>query len=157
MKAFRFTLQPLRTLRQRQEQEAMEAYAGALLERTCALEQLQVADRHLTTAQAEWQRSAQEGCPAAEMARHALHCQTLALKRGQKQMLLNEAERKSNTALKEMLFARQQRQAVEKFLSRQRMAYDQALTREEQKFLDELAQRRVDTSLTHHFSERASL
>jgi flagellar export protein FliJ len=147
MKPFKFTLQPVRTLRLRREQEAMEKYARVLLERARALEQLAGAERALSAGQAEWQRSAQEGCCAAEMARHSSHCDLLAQRRDKQAGLLAEAERQVNAALKQMLLARQQREAVDKFLARQQLAYDRALTREEQKFLDELAQRRVEGAL----------
>lgn len=155
MKPFKFTLQSVRTVRQRHEQEAMEAYARALLERMRALAQLEDAERELSAGQAEWQRTAQQGCRAAEMARHAEHCQALSRQRDGRAALLSEAERRANAALKQMLLARQQREAVDTFLSKQQLAYDRALTREEQKFLDELAQRRPDNSLAA-FEERSA-
>jgi flagellar export protein FliJ len=157
MKAFKFTLKPLRTVRQRREQEAMEAYARALLERSRALEDLHAAERALNAGQAEWQRSAQEGCCAGDLARHAMHCQSLAQRREEKQRLVAEAEREANASLKRMLLARQERAAVDKFLDRQRLAYDRALTREEQKFLDELSQRRTETGLTCALNELPAL
>ena len=156
MKPFKFTLQPVLTVRQRREQESLEAYARALLERTRALAQLQAAERALSAAQAEWQRTAQEGCRAAEMARHAQHCQALGRRRDDCAALVAAAERKTNVALKAMLAARQQREAVDTFLVKQQLAYDRALTREEQKFLDELAQRRSGNGLAA-LEERSAL
>jgi flagellar biosynthesis chaperone FliJ len=69
--------------------------------------------------------------------------------RDEKQGLLAQAERQAQARLKHMLFTRQQREAVDKFLDRQQLAYDRALTREEQKFLDELAQRREEHGLAY--------
>jgi flagellar export protein FliJ len=135
----------------------MEAYALALFERARALKQVQFAERVLAAAQADWQHKAQGGCPAADMARYALHCQNLAGQRHEKESLFGDAERKVGSRLKEMLLARQHREAVDRFLTRQRVAYDRELGREEQKFIDELAQRRVDSGLAQRFNERADL
>jgi flagellar export protein FliJ len=157
MKPFKFTLEPLRTVRQRQERQAMEAYAMALFERARALKQVQFAERVLAAAQADWKSSANEGCPAADMSRHALHCHSLAGKYVEQQSLFDIAERTTCTRLKEMLLARQQCQAVDKFLVRQRLAYDRELTRQDQKFIDELAQRRADPGLAQGFNDKADL
>jgi flagellar export protein FliJ len=157
MKPFKFTLEPLRTVRQRQERQAMEAYAMALFERARALKQVQFAERLLAGAQVDWQRSAAEGCPAVEMSRHALHCHDLAGKCLEQHSLFNVAEQTACTRLKEMLLARQQCQAVDKFLVRQRLAYNRELSRQDQKFIDELAQRRLDPGLAQGFNEKADL
>jgi len=149
MKPFKFTLQPLRTVRQRREQEAMEQYARALLERGRAFEQLHAAERALSAAQSEWHQKAQRGCRAEEMSRYAQYCDALARVRDEKQNLLAQAGCVTQARLKGMLHARQQREAVDKFLDRQQLAYDRALTREEQKLLDELAQRREERGLVY--------
>ena len=129
----------------------------ALFERARALKQVQFAERILAAAQADWQHSANEGCPAAEMSRHALHCHNLAGKCDEHQSLFDLAEQTTCTRLREMLLARQQCQAVDKFLVRQRLAYDRELTRQEQKFIDELAQRRVDPGLAQRCNDEADL
>jgi len=149
MKPFKFTLQPLRIVRQRREQEALEEYARALLERERAFEQLHAAERSLSAAQSEWHQKAQRGCRAEEMSRYAEYCDVLARLRDEKQGMLAQAERQAQARFKHMLFTRQQREAVDKFLDRQQQAYDRALTREEQKFLDELAQRREEPGLAY--------
>jgi len=46
-------------------------------------------------------------------------------------------------ALQQMLAARQQREAVEKFRGKQRAAHDRDVQRDTQKFLDELATQRA--------------
>jgi len=48
MKSFRFTLEAVRTLRQRQEQAAMEQYAQALLARQQAVAKLEALQHELT-------------------------------------------------------------------------------------------------------------
>ncbi len=142
MKPFKFTLQALYTLRQRSENDALKVYAASLVNRARAAESVRAAEGELSAAQAAWQQQARAGCPAAEMAQHASHCQRLATQRDQRLALLGTAERKVNAALQDMLSARQRREAVEQLLDKQRRAYKAELARAEQRFLDELAQRR---------------
>ena len=65
MKAFRFTLEAVRTLRQRQEQEAQEQYAQALLARQQALNRLDAVQRELNAGFAELRAQLAKGCAAA--------------------------------------------------------------------------------------------
>jgi flagellar export protein FliJ len=157
MKPFKFSLQSLRTVRQRQEQEALEAYARALLERTQAQRALDRAQQDLNEAQMQWQQQAQQGCCAVEMARFATHCEQLARRRDQEREKLSQAERIVNTRLAATLHARQQREVVDKLQKRQRLAYDHEIARAEQQFLDDLAQRRPEASLTPVGCERSSV
>jgi flagellar export protein FliJ len=142
MKAFKFTLQPVRTVRQRREQEAMEAYSRALLDQVQAAEQLRASEAALDAAQAEWQGISRQGCCASEMVKHAAHCHSLEAKRQEKMLRLADAERKANAGLEQMLAARQQREGLDKVLAKQRAAYSRDIARADQKFIDELAQRR---------------
>ena len=50
------------------------------------------------------------------------------------------------TKLQQMLAARKQREAVEKFRGKQRLAHDHDSQRETQKFLDEMATQRASSS-----------
>jgi flagellar export protein FliJ len=144
MKAFKFTLQALRTLRLRQEHNAMENYARALLERARVADRLNALERELTLGCWEWQQRVTAGCTAAEMVHGQLHCRELAIKHNRGLTLAKEAERRADRALESMMLARQEREVVDTFFERQRAAYDRQLTRAEQKFLDELAHRRSD-------------
>ena len=125
----------------------MEEYARALLERARLNEQLQAMEQALSLGRWEWQQRVIAGCPAAELIHGQLHCRELALKHSHGLALTKEAERRSEEALQSMMLARQEREVVDKFFERQRATYDRALTRAEQKFLDELAHRRLDGSL----------
>jgi flagellar export protein FliJ len=147
MKPFKSTLQAIRTLRVRQEREAMEAYAHALLDRVRSGEKLQSADRALAAGQWEWQQRVSCGCPAAELVHHQLHCRELAARRSRCLALAKESESRADVALQSMMLARQEREIVDKFSERQRAIYDRELNRAEQKFLDELACRRTDAVL----------
>jgi flagellar export protein FliJ len=143
MKPFKFTLQPLLTLRLRQERAAMENYAREVLERARVEERLQAAERALAASQLVWRQDLADGCPAVVLVHHQSHCRDLAGKRAEIAKQLVAADQRANAALEAMLQARLQREAVDKFRSRQRVEYDRALTRAEQKFLDDLAQSRA--------------
>lgn len=148
MKRFRFTLQPLSTLRQRKEHEAMERYAAALRGREAALAEQHAAEQALAAGQQAWKSLATAGCSAGELARHQAHCAALELRRRECAGGVERAERDVAAALRRMLQARQDREAVDQFRVRQFAAYDRERGREEQKFLDELAHRRTDVTLT---------
>lgn len=145
MKPFKKNLAAVATVRQRTENEALQAYAVALMNRVRAMERLRTAEQTLSAAQAEWQRQAAEGCDAEAMARHSAHCSGLSKVRLERTRQLTEAERLADERMQSLLQARQQRQAVDKLHARQRMIYDRAVAREEQKTLDELAHRHVQS------------
>lgn len=145
MKRFHFSLQALLTLRQRAEQKALEKYASALLARQRALER---ADAVRHEQNEWWARRRQElakGCSAGSLdqwcaSNHNLNEQRKAAENG-----VAQAEVSTNQALQSMLLARRDREAVEKHLHRERERYQRALGQEEQKILDDMANRRVFT------------
>jgi flagellar export protein FliJ len=143
MKPFKKSLAAVGTVRQRLENEALQAYAVALMNRVRAMERLRTAEQTLSAAQADWQRLAAEGCDAEAMARHSAHCSNLSQVRLERKRQLTEAERLAEDRMQELLHARQERQAVDKFHARQRAAYERAIGREEQKAMDELAHHHV--------------
>ena len=144
MKAFQFSLSAVQTVRKRAEQQALAAYALALRARARAVEELKSCEFILGAAQREWQESSRRSCPAFEMARQSRHCQDLARKRAQCAASLRQTEQKAQACLQEMLQARQRREVVTKLRARQQLAYDRAVQRDEQKFLDEFAQRQPE-------------
>jgi flagellar export protein FliJ len=72
----------------------------------------------------------------------AQHCENLSRVRDDQALRLTEAERQANARMQQLLEARRQRKAVDKLMERQRATHQRALAREEQRFLDELSQRR---------------
>ena len=62
MKAFRFTLEAVQTLRHRQEQQAMELYVRALLARQQALDRLEIMRERIRRNQQEMSRLLSAGC-----------------------------------------------------------------------------------------------
>jgi flagellar export protein FliJ len=148
MKSFHFTLEAVRTVRQRQEQEAMEQYAQALLLRRQALDHLNAAQRNLNTAWQELRALLAEKCTAANAA-HAHDYQRALEKRCDECTAdLGVAERRVNIALQAMLNSRRQREIVDKCFEKQKSRHQREVLRGEQKFLDDLAGRRSSSIMT---------
>jgi flagellar export protein FliJ len=143
MKAFRFTLEAVRILRQRQEQEAMENCARALLARQQAADLLEAIEQRIGREDEQMRRLLAKGCPAVEAAQAQDHHTWLAKKRREGLAALELAERRLHVASQAMLVARQQREMVDVYREKQQAVYQRLEWREEQKILDEFAMRRV--------------
>jgi flagellar export protein FliJ len=143
MKAFRFTLEAVRTLRQRQEQEALEDYARALLARQQVLDLLTDMDQRIGRDFVQMRKLLAGRCTAAQAAQAQNFHASLEKKRDDCVTALGKAERRVNAASRAMLAARQQREMVEVYRDKQQAAHQRLALREEQKILDEFAIRRV--------------
>ena len=153
MKAFHFTLEAVGTVRQRQEQKAMERYAQSLVLRQRALEALEAAERALHACWKEWRERLAGGCAAAEAAQAYAYQRSLVQRRDEGAQALQTAERRVNAALQGMLVARQEREVVDKCHDRQKARYRREQARGEQKFLDDLAGRRGSSILAWRSAE----
>lgn len=138
MKPFRFTLEALQTLRQQQEQTALENHARALMARQQALEIVDKLNRELTAARLAWQQRAGAGCPAAQLAQEQMHCLWLDERCREAGLKLTEAERNVQRAFNAVVQARRERELIDRIRNRQRIAFDAAIARAEQKELDDL-------------------
>jgi flagellar export protein FliJ len=138
MKPFHFTLEAVRTLRQRQEQNAMEQYAQTLLTRQQTLDRLDAIQRGQLA----------RGCTASQAAQTHDYHRALAKRRDEAIVALGLAERRVNAALQTMLTARQQREIVDKCCEKQKARHLREQFRAEQKLLDDLAGRRSPSSLS---------
>jgi flagellar protein FliJ len=147
MKPFRFSLEAVATTRRRAEQAALETYAQALLARQNAFTQLEAVQRELDAAWLRLRQTLESGCSASAATRLRQHSAGLEEERQQREELLTQAQRQVGQTLQQMLAARQQREAVEKFRGRQRLSYDRDVQRDTQKFLDELATQRATPAL----------
>ncbi|HUI06966.1 MAG TPA: flagellar export protein FliJ [Verrucomicrobiae bacterium] len=144
MKRFRFSLQSVLTLRQRREQTALEHYGRAVSERQQAVEALRV-------ARVEWEticrlRTALLGSDAAagDLARAQAYCRAMEETVVRYELDVLRAQRGVEQSWQKLLEARRAREVVDKYGQRQRESYDRAVQREEQKALDEMAQRRPE-------------
>jgi flagellar export protein FliJ len=142
MKPFRFTLEAVRTLRQQQEQKAMELYAAALLKHQQILARLDSIRQELDNGWRELAAKLAKGCAAAEAAQMHDYHRVLAKRRDETIVSLGAAERRVNAALQAMLAARRQREIVDKSCEHQKARHQREEFRAEQKFLDDLAGRR---------------
>ncbi len=99
----------------------------------------------LSEARRQWLNVLADGCPAARAAQVLGYCHLLEERKRQCEQTLSLAEVELNQASQKMLFARQQREAVETFHAGQRERYDRKVREEEQKLLDDLVNRRPVT------------
>jgi len=143
MKVFRFSLEAVRTLRQRKEQEAMEQYSRALLARQQVLDLLEAIEERISRNFARMRELLAGGCSAGQAAQAQSYHRSLEKHRDDCVAALGLAERRVQAAFKAMLAARQRREAVEVYRDKQRAAHSRLEWREEQKIQDEFALRRV--------------
>ncbi|HZM01859.1 MAG TPA: flagellar export protein FliJ [Candidatus Saccharimonadales bacterium] len=147
MKTFHFTLEAVRTLRQRQEQNAMEQYAQSLLARQQAMDRLAAVEHELSLCWEELRGHLAKGCVASKAAQAHDYQRSLARSRDELAAALGAAERRVNAALQCMLIARQQREIVDKCSDKQKALHQHGVARGEQKFMDDLGGRRNNAIL----------
>jgi len=152
MKPFQFTLEAVRTLRTRQEKNALERYGQIVQAREQAVAFLWKTRAELETIVHERLRLA-EGAPASDLAQLERWTGEVAARERDCLQNIQLIALRVEDAWQDLLKARQEREIVEKFLDRQRERYDRTLDREEQKALDELAGRpAAPTALTPAFT-----
>jgi flagellar export protein FliJ len=143
MKRFQFKLQAALTLRQREEQAALERYARAILHRQLCAARLAEVEMELSEARRQWLNALADGVPAVRAAQTLAYSHVLEERKRQAEQTLELAEIDLNRSSRAMLQARQQREAVESLQDRQRKRYDRHLLDEERKLLEDLSQRRA--------------
>jgi flagellar FliJ protein len=152
MKAFQFSLEAVRTLRQRQENDALEHYSRALLIRQQAIDALDTAREQIQAHWGETRRLLSSPCPANQIRQLQDHGGVLERRQQECVAALRIAERGVNAASQLMLVARQQREIVDKFRDKQVAKHQRLEGLENQKLIDELAARR-GPSLYANFSQ----
>src|SRR5262245_24288299 len=148
MKRFQFKLQAVLTLRQRAEQTALVRYSRAIELRRAAADQLAETEIALAEARRQWLHAMADGCPAVRAAQMLAFCHLLEDRKKQSEHTLHAADLELNDSSQLMLLARQQREAVEKFLARLRDRYERQLRIEEHKLIDDLLHRRPPVSFS---------
>ncbi|MBL9128878.1 MAG: flagellar FliJ family protein [Verrucomicrobiales bacterium] len=121
----------------------MERYSAALQSRIRAAEAVAAAEQVRARAAEAMTRRLTEGIPAAEAFREQAYYRTLEAKRDAAQNALVAAENAVPPALNAMLQAKNQREAVEECIARQRERHVRDQMVQERKMLDELALRRA--------------
>src|SRR5438552_2707202 len=135
MKRFESQLQAVLTVRQRAEQTALENYSRAIQHRQGATDRLAQTELELCEARRQWLNALADGCPAARAAQILGFCQLLEERKKQCEQTLHRADVDLNQTSQQMVLARQQREAVEKFLSRQRERFERQLRHQEHKLI----------------------
>ena len=142
MKRFTFKLQAVLTLRQRAEQAALEKYARAIEHQQACAASLSEAEMELSEARRHWLNALADGLPAVRAAQMLGYCHLLQGRKRQCEQTLSLADVELNRTSHAMLRARQQREAVEMLLARQRAGYDRSVIEEERKMIDDLVNSR---------------
>lgn len=142
MKPFTFSLQAVRTMRQRQEQQALEAFGTAVRARQAAVDGQQLAERQLAVAFDQLTLMQSEGAPLYHLNRLRGHCAALEQRLAGCQAECAAAQERANEAWERLQDARQALELVDKLYLRQRDQHERLLRDEEQKQLDEMSTRR---------------
>lgn len=138
MKRFQFTLQALGTLRERQEQLALQAYAKALQSWEKARAGAAVLQQELEAGWGEFRRQVSGDCLASEVARLRAYCQSVEQRKQPLEHAAKAARRQADQALTTLLAARQARAAVDKFHEKQKQAHERQRRHHDQHALDDM-------------------
>jgi flagellar export protein FliJ len=155
MKPFQFPLQPLRALREHKEAAARERYAGAL--RACeeAAAQVQVASTELTGCWTTLCEKLAAGVKGNDLLRARAWCNVLELRVKERAAALEKARQNVDAVWQDLMLATRERETIERFYDKRRLAYDLELQREEQKNLDELSIQFMRSPIASHLASRA--
>lgn len=141
MKRFRFTLQAVLALRQREERQALEEYGRAVQAERQALEELAAVEKEITANWSFIAAQSKNGTSAQWLAQGQAYTMVLDEKKKKQDAAVASARKASATAHQRLLKARQRREALDKLHTRQRERYDFEERRAEQKWLDDLSTR----------------
>lgn len=139
MKPFHFSLKAVLTLRTRKEREALEKHARALSDLREAEQAMAACQGKLMEAIACLREATAQGCVAAKLVRDRNYEQFMQLEVQNSVEAVRQVQARAGEALKEVLFARQQREAVEQLRARQLDQHRREQERESQRILDEMA------------------
>lgn len=148
MKRLEFQLQAVLTLRQRSEQAALKQYGRAIQARQAAADQLPAMELELCEARRSWLNALADGCAAVRAAQMLGYCHLLEERKLQCEQALHLADVELNQASQRMLQAREQREAVEKIVARQRERHDRDLRDDERQLIDDLVNRQSPISFS---------
>ncbi|HEY0456685.1 MAG TPA: hypothetical protein VGE41_09950 [Verrucomicrobiae bacterium] len=138
MKGFKFTLEGLLTLREREEQDALTEYGASLRRLDEARQTASAAQRELELAQAELQELFLKSAPAGRLSQMQDYCQMMEKKKRECDYALKVAQNKSHQSFLKLVSSRQAKGVVEKCLQNQKKQYAQQRRKFEQKQSDEL-------------------
>jgi flagellar export protein FliJ len=141
MKAFRFRLQAVLTLREQAEQTAEQRCARAYAAVEAAAARVRSAEAEIDAAEQAHRAQLAAGPRAGQLEQLRLYAGFLHERRRQLARELAETRRRADEARRQLLLATQQREALERLRGRQQRAHDYQSARAEQQTLDELVGR----------------
>jgi flagellar export protein FliJ len=141
MKAFRFRLQAVLTLREQAEQAAQQRCARAYAAVESSVARIRSAEAEIDAAKQAQQAQLAVGQRAGQLDQSRLYAHLLYERHRQLARELAEARRRADEAWRQLLVATQQREALERLRGRQQRIHDYQATRAEQQALDELVGR----------------
>ena len=139
MKPFRFSLQPIRALKEQAEDSARHRYARTL--RACeeAAARLEKASVELTACWAGLCDKLDSGVNSGELLRARAWCNVLELRVKERTASLETARHAVDAVWQELMLATQEREGLDRLHERRRAAHEHQVQTAEQKILDELA------------------
>jgi flagellar export protein FliJ len=139
MKPFRFSLQPIRSLKVQVEERARERYAATL--RACeeAAERVQKASEELTECWTALCQKLAAGVNSCELLRARAWCNVLELRVKERAAALENARHAVDAVWQELMTAAKERESLDRLHDRRRLVYNREAEAAEQKVLDELA------------------
>ena len=141
MKAFRFRLQAVLTLREQTEQAAQQRCARAYAAVEIAAARVRSAEAEIDATDQAHRAQMAAGPRAGQLDQLRLYVSLLHERRRQLARELAEGRRQAAEAARQLLLATQQREGLERLRGRQRRVYDYQTARAEQQTLDELVGR----------------
>ena len=141
MKAFRFRLQAVLTLREQTEQVAQQRCARAYAAVEIAAARVRSAEAEIDATDQAHRAQMAAGPRAGQLDQLRLYVSLLHERRRQLARELVEGRRQAAEAARQLLLATQQREGLERLRGRQRRVYDYQTARAEQQTLDELVGR----------------
>jgi len=141
MKSFRFSLQPLRLLREQKERVAQKRYVEALRASDEAAARLDASTCELAASWMALSEEVAEGAIVAKLHRTRAWCGELERRCEQLAAALKTAQHAAQEAWRGMALATRDRKALDRLRDKSRRAHDREAQRDEQKQLDEMGLR----------------
>jgi flagellar export protein FliJ len=143
VKPFHFSLQAVWTLRQRQEQVTLDRFTAAVQNRENAVDRLNSVTQQLHAGWSELKARLPQGATALQIAQIQRYCDSVTARKKECEVYVSAAHRALDVAWQNLLSAKQQLEVVVKYYENQKRRYGRELDREEQKALDDMANRRA--------------
>jgi flagellar export protein FliJ len=139
MKNFKFSLQALRILRERQEQNALQEYGNTLRQLEAAQAKAEALQTELEGAWTQLQQAYKGSTSARHLAQLQEWCSTLRTQKQQSEYNLKVAHQHSQEAFTRLVAARQARSVVEKCYERQKQQHELQVRKHQTKIQDDRA------------------